>query len=242
MEKKSAVTLHRKRLIFEGRHKRIFETTQAGVAILEFKTDFHKTEGSKHTDPLRKAVLNASISHHVFSYLNSFRIPNHYIEQFGKSELVIRKLEMIPIAVVVRNIAAGSLSTRYGLPEGRELEFPVVELVYRNDALENPMVNESHILAFGISTPEEIRTMVRIATKTNAVLRSFCERRQLRLVDVWLEFGRFEGQILLGDEITPDTCRFLDMETNTMYDGSLYRLGLGEYKAAYQALYQRLIA
>ena len=240
MEKKTAPTLHRKRLIFEGRSKRVYETTQAGIAILEFKSDFTRNEVGKSTDTVRKATLNAAISHHVFSYLNSFRIPNHYIEQFGKSELVIRRLEMIPISVVVRNIAAGSLSARYGLQEGRELEFPVVELVYRNESLNNPMVNESHILAFGISNPEEIRTMVRIATKTNAVIRSFVERRQLRLVDIWLEFGRLEGQIFLGDEITPDTCRFLDMETNMLYDGSIYRLGVGDYKAVYHTLHQRL--
>lgn len=240
MEKKTQPALHRKRLIYEGRSKRVYETTQRGIAIIEFKTDFSRNHDGKQSDHIHKAQLSASISHHIFSYLQSFRIPNHHVDQFGKNELVVRRLEMIPISVVVRNIAAGSLCARYGLSEGRELEFPIVELKYKNESLNNPMVNESHVFAFGISTPEEVRTMVRIATKTNAVMRSFVERRQFRLVDIWMEFGRADGQILLGDEITPDTCRFLDIDTNALYDGSIYRLGVGDYRSAYQTLYQRL--
>ncbi len=240
MEKDQKNTLHRRRLIHEGHCKRIYESTQPGVAILEFKSDFSHTPDAKKVP--RKAELNASVSHHIFTYLPSFHIATHHLGVFGKHELVVKKLDMIPIAVVVRNIAAGSLATRYGLPEGRELEFPIVELVYRNEALSFPTLNESHVLAFGISTPEEVRTMVRLASKTNAVMRSFCERRRLRLADIWLEFGRAEGQVLLGDEITPDTCRFMDAESAAIYDGSVYRLNVGDYAESYTALAQRLTA
>jgi phosphoribosylaminoimidazole-succinocarboxamide synthase len=240
LEKDQKNTLHRRRLILEGRSKRIYDSTQPGVAILEFKSEFGHSKEARSVP--HKSELNASVSHHIFTYLHSFHISTHHLGVFAKHELMVKKLEMIPIAVVVRNIAAGSLATRYGLPEGRELEFPIVELVYKNESLNHPILNESHVLAFGISTPEEVRSMMRLASKTNAVMRSFCERRHLRLVDIWFEFGRCEGQVLLGDEITPDTCRFMDVESATLYDGSVYRLGLGDYAEAYAALAHRLIA
>lgn len=242
MAKNTKPELHRRRLIFEGHAKRIYDSTEAGIAILEFKMEFNRNPEEKSSPEHHKPELNASVSHHIFSYLHSFHIPTHYVNQFGKRELTVKKLEMIPIAVVVRNIAAGSLCTRYGLQEGRELEFPIVELVYRNESLNYPILNESHVLAFGISTPEEVRGMVRLANKTNAVMRSFCERRHLRLVDIWLEFGRADGQVLLGDEITPDTCRFMDMETYSLFDGSVYRLGVGNYGEVYHALSQKLMS
>lgn len=229
-------------MIFEGRSKRIYESSHAGVAILEFKSEFPRSHDAKNTPKLFKSHFSATICHHLFSYLHSFRIPNHYIERYEKKELAVKRLEMIPVAVVIRNIAAGALCTRFSVPEGKEMEFPIVELIYKSESLNNPVMNESHIFAFGISTPEEVRTMIRIATKTNAVLRSFAERRRLRLVDMWLEFGRADGQILLGDEISPDTCRFLDTETNQLFDGTIYRLGVGNYRDGYQALYQKLTA
>jgi phosphoribosylaminoimidazole-succinocarboxamide synthase len=154
----------------------------------------------------------------------------------------VRRLDMIPIAVVVRNIAAGSLCERYGVTEGRELDFPVVELVYRSRQHDYPIINESHILALGVSTPDEVRSTVRIATKTNAVLRSFMERRRFRLVDLWLEFGRQNGEVFLGDAVIPDVMRVLDVETTTIHDGSRFRLGIGDYTAAYVDLSKRFLA
>ncbi len=240
MEKIAQHTLHKRRLFFEGRSKRIYDTSENEIAILEFKSEFSPDQNEKTQHRISKPQLSASISHHIFSYLHSFRIPNHYIEPFGKHELVIKKLDMIPIPVVVRNIAAGSLCARYNIPEGRELEFPIVELVYKNELLDHPMLNESHILAFGMSTPDEVRTMIRIATKTNAVLRSFVERRRLRLVDIWLEFGRLDDQVVLGDTVTPDSFRLFDMDTNEIYDSTRFRLGVGNQRKQYHLLHQRL--
>lgn len=238
MTPEQAPTPRKGRLLYEGRSKRIYETSDPEQCILEFKTHFVApgTEG----DPEGKPAWSVDIARHMFQYLESFRIPNHYLGTVGYGELAARRMEMIPIAVVARNVAFGKLCERFGIEENRELDFPIIELVYRSAQHDNPILNESHILAFGISTPEEIRTMVRIATKTNAVLRSFMERRRLRLIDLWLEFGRTKGEVLIGDALTPETMRVCDNESGTVYDGSRYRLGIGNYRDQFAFLHKRL--
>jgi phosphoribosylaminoimidazole-succinocarboxamide synthase len=242
VEQMANKTVRRGRLLYEGRMKRVYETTEPELVQLEFKTDFPIAEGSEEPRPhMPKAHCEALIAEHIFKYLQSFRIPNHFHRREASDVLVVTRMQMIPVGIVVRNIAAGQLCQRYDVEEGRELEFPIVEIMYRNHKLYNPMVNDSHILAFGVATPEEIRTMVRIATKTNAVLRSFFERRHLRLVDFWLEFGRTSGnEVMIGDAITPDALRVIDPATDTMFDGSLYRLGIGEATESYLSLTKRL--
>lgn len=228
------------RLLYEGRSKRVFETSEPDIVHLGFKTEFSQQDDSVKLP--EKPVCAAKISEHIFKYLNSFRIPNHFIERVNDNELAVRKMEMIPVAVTVRNHASGSFCERFGLEDGAELEFPVVELVYKNYQIGYPLVNETHILAFGVSTSNEMKTMQRIATKANAVMRSFMERRGFKLIDMWLEFGRFEDEVYIGDAIYPDTFRVSDMKTGQMYDGSLYRLGIGDYREAYKNLYVRLTA
>lgn len=240
LETNTKKSYRRGRLLYEGRSKRVYETNDPEFVFLEFKAEFvPKGANGGSTEP-RKPSCAAEVAEHIFQYLQSFRIPNHFCGRIDGTTLLVKKMEMIPIAVIVRNIASGMLCQRYHLPEGRELEFPIVELMYRNHPLDNPMVNESHILAFGVSTPEEIRTMVRIATKTNAVLRSFMERRRFRLVDLWIEFGRQNGEVLIGDALFADTMRILDMDSNEIFDGSIYRLGIGDYRDTYISLYKRL--
>ncbi|MDH7516729.1 MAG: phosphoribosylaminoimidazolesuccinocarboxamide synthase [Bacteroidota bacterium] len=235
-------TLRCGRLLYEGRSKRVYETADSGKVFLEFKSEFPPRSSGRQGEKPVKSVMLCDIAEHVFQYLQSFRIPTHFQRRYDQDRLLVGKLDMIPLAIVVRNIAAGSLCTRFDVPEGWELEVPVIELIYRNNQLKYPLVNETHLLAFGVSTPEEIRTTMRIATKTNAVLRSFMERRKLRLVDIWLEFGRRNGEILLGDAIVPDTMRLLDMGTNELYDGSVYRLGIGDYIDPYVSLHRRILS
>ena len=239
LEKKPEQTLKRGRLLYEGQSKRVFETNRPDQVLIEFKSEFPQREPGTPRVPA-KPRLAAHIAEHVFSYLQSFRIPNHFIARHDDAMLLVKRLEMIPVAIVVRNIAAGSLCQKYGVTESRELEFPIVEMLYKNRQLDYPMVNESHVLAFGVSTPEEIRTMVRIAAKTNAVLRSFMERRRMRLVDLWVEFGRNGHDVLLADALIPDTMRILDTETGDVFDGSLFRLGIGNYAESYASLHKRL--
>jgi phosphoribosylaminoimidazole-succinocarboxamide synthase len=240
VENKENHTIRRGRLLYEGKSKRVYETDDPDSVLLEFKTEFASRQQGAREHHMRKPECATLIAEHIFQYLQSFRIPNHFVERRSTNELLVRRMTMIPVAIAVRNIAAGSLCERYNLLEGRELEFPIVELFYRNHQLDNPLVNESHILAFGASTPEEMRTMIRIATKTNAVLRSFLERRHFRLVDIWLEFGRIGSEIFIGDAIIPDTMRILDFETNFMFDGAVFRLGIGDYSDVYLQLCKRL--
>ena len=240
-EKHSEQKIRRGRLLFEGQCKRVFESSDPDKILLEFKAEFPGSEKTEKVAP-SKPALTSQVAAHIFDYQQSFRIPTHFIQRHDDSQLLVRRLDMIPIAVVVRNIAAGSLCERYGVTEGRELDFPVVELVYRNRQYDYPIINESHILALGVCTPEEVRATVRIATKTNAVLRSFMERRRFRLVDMWLEFGRQDGEVFLGDAIIPDVIRVLDVETTTIHDGSRFRLGIGDFADAYIAISKRFLA
>lgn len=241
-DSKGQTTPRRGRLLYEGKAKRVYDTSSAEAVLLDFKSEFpHRAHGGKGAHP-PKHDCQSRVAEHLFQYLNSFRIPNHFITRHSASELLVRRMEMIPAAVVIRNIGYGSFCTRYDIQEGRELEFPVIELFYRNHKLDNPMVNETHILAFGLATPDEVRTMVRIATKTNAVLRSFLERRHLRLVDLWMEFGRSDSEVFAGDALTPDCMRLLEFGSGTLYDGALYRMGLGDYAEEYRQLCKRLLA
>ncbi len=226
--------------MYEGRSKRVYETSDPGIVHIEFKTEFSQQDDTVKMQP--KPACASKIADYIFKYLHSFRIPNHFIERLPGNELAVHKMEMIPVAVVVRNYASGSFCERFGLVDGSELEFPVVELVYKNYQIGYPLVNETHILAFGVSTSNEMRTMQRIATKVNAVMRSFMERRGFRLLDMWLEFGRYEGEVYIGDALYPDTFRVQDMKTGAMFDGSLYRLGIGDYRLPYKTLYDRLTA
>lgn len=226
--------------MYEGRSKRVFETSEPNIVHLEFKTEFGQKDDS--VDIPDKSACAAKIAEYIFKYLNSFRIPNHFIERLPGHELAVHKMDMIPVAVVVRNYASGSFSERFALDDGSELEFPVVELVYKSHQIGYPLVNETHILAFGVSTSNEMKTIQRIATKANAVMRSFMERRGFKLIDMWLEFGRFEDEVFIGDAIYPDTFRVSDMKSGQMFDGSLYRLGIGDYREGYKTLYDRLTA
>lgn len=239
---KGQTTPRRGRLLYEGKAKRVFDTNNPDAVLLDFKSEFpRRSHGGKGGQP-PKYDCQSRVAEHIFQYLNSFRIPNHFIGRHSPSELLVRRMEMIPAAIVIRNIGYGSFCTRFGIQEGRELEFPVIELFYRNHQLDNPMVNDTHILAFGLATTDEVRTMVRIATKTNAVLRSFLERRHLRLVDFWMEFGRAGSDVFAGDALTPDCMRLVEFGSSAMYDGALYRLGLSDYADTYRQLCKRLLS
>lgn len=240
METQTDTPLKRSRLLYEGRSKRVYETSDPDSVFIEFKTEFQQKNNDN--DGPSKAECAARVTEYVFKYLNSFRIPNHFMERRDTSELHVRKMSMIPVAVVVRNFAYGSFCERFGLDEGTELEFPVVELVYKNNQIGYPLVNETHILAFGVSTSTEMKTMQRIATKANAVMRSFMERRGFRLIDMWLEFGRFEGEVLIGDALYPDSFRVQEIKSGDLYDGSLYRLEIGDYREEYTRLHDKLTA
>ena len=227
----------RSRLIFEGRSKRLYETTTPGEVLMEFKTNFPPSATEREI----KGHCAAKVAEHLMKYLHSFHVETAFVKAGGPGELVMQRVEVLPIALIVRNFAAGGFLRRFGVEEGSELQYPVFEFYYRNSELGNPIINETHIAALGIAKLDEVKLLMRIATKANAVLRSFAERRRLKLVDFWLEFGRRGEDLVVADAIEPDCARFVDMENGFLYDGYQYRMHVGDYYDSYMALYKRLV-
>ncbi len=237
----SAVNRHdRKELINEGKAKRLYQIDKPDLLIQEFKDDATAFNGKKRGKIKDKGALNNEISSFLFEYLEGYHIPTHFVKKLSDSEMLVKKLEVIPLEVVVRNIAAGSLCKRYGVKEGLELQYPIIEHYLKSDQLGDPPLNEYHIYAFCLALPEELKTVNRMASKVNAVLKSFFERRGIKLVDFKLEFGRHKGQILLGDEISPDTCRFWDTQTDKKLDKDRFRQDLGDSREAYVEIRDRV--
>jgi len=211
------------------------------MVIQEFKDDATAFNGKKKGTIKDKGVVNNKISAFIFEFLESYHVPTHFEKVLSDREMLVKKLDIIPVEVVMRNIATGSLVKRYGLEEGKELDYPVLEFYLKDDELNDPMINEHHAVAFGLATPDEMETISRYATKINAILKSFFIRRKIRLIDFKLEFGRFKDRILLGDEISPDTCRFWDLETGEKLDKDRFRQDLGRVEEAYQEMLNRIL-
>ncbi len=229
------------KLIYEGKAKKLYETDDPDRLIIEFKDEAASLDGRKKGVFKDKGIVNNKMSEYIFKYLESYHIPTHFEQTISDREMVVKRLEMIPIEVIVRNIATGSLCTKYGCKEGEDLRYPIIELYLKNDELNDPMMNEYHAAAFGLATPEEMQTIERYATKINALLKSFFIRRKVRLVDFKLEFGRFHGELMLGDEISPDTCRFWDLETGEELDKDRFRKDLGKVEEAYKEMLRRVL-
>ncbi|HDL17890.1 MAG TPA: phosphoribosylaminoimidazolesuccinocarboxamide synthase [Bacteroidetes bacterium] len=229
------------KLFYEGKAKKMFKTDDADFLIIEFKDDTTALDGKKKGVIKDKGIVNNKISSYLFNFLDSYHIPTHFMEALSDREMLVKRLEMIPIEIIVRNIATGSLCTKYGCLEGEDLKYPILEFYLKNDDLNDPMMNEYHAAAFGLATPEEMRTVVRYATKVNAILKSFFIRRKVRLVDFKLEFGRFQDDLVLGDEISPDTCRFWDLETGEEMDKDRFRKDMGKVREAYQEMLRRVL-
>jgi len=234
--------LKKQELIYEGKAKRLYATTDPELLIQEFKDDATAFDGKKKAQIKGKGAINNQISAFLFQYLESYNVSTHFVKTLSETEMLIRKLEMIPVEVVMRNIAAGSLCERYGLEEGKELGYPILEYYLKNDELHDPMINEYHACAFGYATPDEMRFIGRLASKINAVLKAFFIRRDLKLVDLKLEFGRYKGKVILGDEISPDTCRLWDAKTGEKLDKDRFRHDLGGVEEAYQEIRQRVFS
>lgn len=235
------MTLKKKKKIYEGKAKKIYRTEEPEQLIQEFKDDATAFDGQKREVVKGKGAINNQISAFLFNYLERFNIPTHYIKTLSPREMLIKSLEMIPVEIVIRNIAAGSMVKRYGLEEGKELDCPVVEFYLKDDERHDPMINQSHIIAFGLAKADEIKIIERIASKINAVLKSFFMRRQIKLVDFKLEFGRYQNKILLGDEISPDTCRLWDTSIGEKLDKDLFRFDTGNIEEAYEEIKNRIL-
>lgn len=232
----------KKNKLYEGKAKIVYETDNEDIYIQEFKDDATAGDGAKKGKIKSKGIVNNQVSGHLFTYLENYHVPTHFVKALSDRTMFIKKLEMIPIEVVMRNIATGSLVKRYGVEEGKELEQPILEYYLKDDAKHDPMINEDHILSFGHADAEELKQIQRLTKKINAVLKSFFYRRNMLLVDFKLEYGRSKnGKVCLGDEISPDTCRFWDIETNEKLDKDRFRQDLGKVEEAYQEVLKRVL-
>lgn len=231
----------KKELLYEGKAKKLYLTTEEDKLIQEFKDDATAFDGAKKGVIPHKGEINNTISAFLFEYLENYHIPTHFFEVLSANEMIVRKLDIIPVEIVLRNVAAGSLCARYKIPEGTIMEYPVLEYYLKNDELHDPMINEYHAYAFGYATPDETKAINRIASKVNAILKSFFDRRNLVLVDFKLEFGKRGGEIFLADEISPDTCRIWDKKTHKKLDKDRFRHDMGGVDKAYLELRDRII-
>lgn len=226
--------------IYEGKAKKVFETSDPDLCIVSYKDDATAFNGEKKGTIVGKGVVNNKMSNFMFKLLEEKGIKTDFVEELSDRDTVLKRVEIVPLEVIVRNKAAGSLSKRLGLPEGTPMKTTVLEFCYKNDDLGDPIVNEYHILAAGLATKEEIDTIAAMALKINEVMIEFFKSVNIDLIDFKLEFGRFKGEILLADEISPDTCRFWDVNTQEKLDKDRFRRDMGGVEEAYAEVMRRI--
>ncbi|WP_251867456.1 phosphoribosylaminoimidazolesuccinocarboxamide synthase [Enterococcus malodoratus] len=228
-------------LLYEGKAKQLFQTDDPEIVWVEYLNQATALNGAKKDQISGKGELNNQITGRIFDYLKSKEIKNHYIKQLSANEQLIQAVEIIPLEVVVRNVAAGSFSKRLAIPEGSPLKSPIVEFYYKNDELDDPMVAEDHIKLLEIATADEIAQLRQMALEVDQALIELFDSMEIKLIDFKLEFGRQnDGSILLADEISPDTCRLWDKKTNEHLDKDIYRRDLGDIIPVYQEVLNRL--
>ena len=233
--------MQKKELLYEGKAKKVYRTTDPQVCIVSYKDDVTARNGLQRGTVVGKGTLSNRLSNRLFQLLEAQGIPTHFVQEWSDRETVVKKVEMIPLEVIVRNVAAGSLSKRLGFPEGTVLEQPVLEFRYKNDQLGDPMVNASHISALHVAAQEELEHMARLSLQANQILREFFASVQVDLIDFKLEFGRTpEGSLLVADEISLDTCRLWDSEIHEKLDKDRLVQDLGGAQEAYGNMMRRL--
>ena len=229
-----------KEQLYEGKAKKVFATDDPDLCVVSYKDDATAFNGKKKGTIVGKGVVNNRMSNFMFKMLEENGIHTHYVEELNDRDTVVKKVEIVPLEVIVRNRAAGSFSKKYGVPEGSYLASPILEFDYKSDPLDDPLVNNYHILALGLATQEEIDTIASMALKIDQLMIDFFKKCNVELVDFKLEFGRFHGEIVLADEISPDTCRFWDLDTHEKLDKDRFRRDMGGVEEAYAEMMKRI--
>jgi len=232
--------LEKKELLYEGKAKKVFSTTDPDLRVVVFKDTTTAFDGLKKEELEGKGVYNNRISSIIFELLEAKGIPTHFVKSLGEREMLVKALHIIPIEIVARNITAGSLTKRIGLDEGTPLSRTVLEMNLKNDELHDPMLNRYHIYALELAEPNELDRIETVALEINAILREYFKSLKITLVDFKMEFGRHKGEILLGDEISPDSCRFWDAETGEKMDKDRFRRDMGDVMEAYREVQRRM--
>lgn len=226
--------------MYEGKAKKVFATDNEDYCIVSYKDDATAFNGEKKGTIVGKGVVNNRMSNFMFKLLEAKGVPTDFVEELSDRETVLKKVEIVPLEVIIRNKAAGSFSKRFGVPEGTNLKCPTLEFCLKDDDLGDPMINESQIYAIGAATKEEIEKISEYAYKVNDVMVEFFKSVNVDLIDFKIEFGRFHGEILLADEISPDTCRFWDIDTQEKLDKDRFRRDMGGVEDAYAEMMKRV--
>ncbi len=226
--------------IYEGKAKKVFKTDDPKLYIVDYKDDATAFNGEKKGSIAEKGVVNNVMSDIIFEMLQGKGIPTHFVEKLSDRETLVKAVAILPLEVIIRNVAAGSFSKRYGVEEGKALARPALEFSYKNDDLGDPLINDDHILALGLATEEQLATVRSYAHRVNEELKAFFLERGLKLIDFKIEFGLYDGEVILADEISPDTCRLWDVNTNEKMDKDRFRRDLGKVEETYQDVLKRI--
>lgn len=237
--------MEKKEQLYEGKAKKVFATENPDYVIVSYKDDATAFNGLKKGTIAGKGVINNKMSNLMMQMLEKKGIPTHFVEQIDDRNTVVKKVQIVPLEVIIRNVAAGSFSKKYGVAEGTALANPTIEFSYKNDDLGDPLINNYHALALKLATEEEIDTITKMAFAVNDAMKAFFKQLKIDLIDFKLEFGRFKGQIVLADEISPDTCRFWEADSwdttkHVSLDKDRFRRDLGGVEDAYQEVFKRL--
>jgi len=240
MKKEWNYKMEKREMMYEGKAKKVYATDDKDRVVIYYKDDATAFNGEKKGQIEDKGVMNNSITTMLFELLEKNGVKTHFEKKLSDREQLCKRVEIVPLEVIVRNVAAGSMAKRLGLNEGMELKTTVLELSYKNDDLGDPLINDYHAVGIGLTNFEELKKIYEMATKVNDVLKSFFLEQGIKLIDFKIEFGRFNGEILLADEISPDTCRLWDAKTNEKLDKDRFRRDLGNVKEAYIEILKRI--
>ena len=236
------VNMEQLEMMYEGKAKKVYRTDDEDLLIVDYKDDATAFNGLKKGTIVGKGVVNNRMSNYLCQILEEKGVPTHFVKELDERRTLVKKVEIVPLEVIIRNISAGSFAKRYGVEEGIVFDRPTIEFSYKNDELGDPLMNSYHALALKLATAEEIDTIKAYSFKINEVLKAFLLQHGIELVDFKLEFGRLaDGTIVLADEISPDTCRFWDVETHEKLDKDRFRRDLGGVEDAYQEVMRRII-
>lgn len=228
-------------LLYEGKAKKVYKTENPEVLIVDYKDDATAFNGEKKGTITGKGVINNRMANYVMKVLEKEGVPTHFVEELSDRETAVKRVEIVPLEVIVRNVAAGSFSKRLGVEEGRKLLCPTLEFSYKDDELGDPLINDYFALALGLATREEIDIITKYTFKVNEVLQDFFKSAGIDLIDFKIEFGRLaSGEIILADEISPDTCRLWDSKTHEKLDKDRFRRDMGNVEDAYQEVFKRI--
>ena len=234
--------MEKKEQLYEGKAKKVFATDDANLVIVDYKDDATAFNGEKKGTITGKGVINNVMSNHMFQLLEQQGVPTHFVEQLSERETLVKKVSIVPLEVIIRNISAGSFAKRFGVEEGIVFDEPTIEFSYKNDELGDPLMNAYHAIALKAATREEIETIKAMAFKVNEVMKQYFDTLNVILVDFKLEFGKTaDGQIVLADEISPDTCRLWDKTTKEKLDKDRFRRDMGGVEEAYQEIMKRVM-